>query len=86
MDLGHGEWRPHTLAKGLGCAPAIHAIWKPATDTVEVDIRHFNGVLENIVNDGQLQFGIVHIYDIFILAQACTASQIGRRLSASLFK
>ena len=33
-DLGHGEWRPHTLAKGLGCAPAI---WRLATDTVEVD-------------------------------------------------
>ena len=41
-----------------------------------------------IINDGQLglQFGIVHIYDIFIFAQACTASQKGRRLSASLFK
>ena len=83
MDLGHGEWRPHTLAKGLGCAPAI---WKPATDTVEVDIRHFNRVLENDIKNGQRQFGIVHIYAIFILAQACTASQIGRRLSASLFK
>ena len=22
-EIGHGEWRPHTLAKGLGCAPAI---------------------------------------------------------------
>ena len=65
-----------------GCAPAI---WKPATDTVEVDIRHFNRVLENDIKNGQRQFGIVQIYDI-ILAQACTASQIGRRLSASLFK
>ena len=81
--IGHGEWRPHTLAKGLGCAPAI---WRLATDTVEVDLRHFNRVLENDIKNGQLQFGIVHIYDIFILAQACTASQIGRRLSASLFK
>ena len=53
---------------------------------VEVDLRHLNNVIENNINDGQLQFGIVHIYDIFILAQACTASQIGRRLSASLFK
>ena len=41
---------------------------------------------EHNINDGQLQFGIVHIYDIFIIAQACTDSQIGRRLSASLFK
>ena len=57
-----------------------------ATDTVEEDLRHFNKVIENNINDGQLQFGIVHIYDIFILAQACTASQIGRRLSALLFK
>ena len=22
-EIGHGEWRPHTLAKDLGCAPAI---------------------------------------------------------------
>ena len=70
------------MAKGLKCALAI---WMLATDTVEVDLRHFNKVIENNINDSQLQFGIVHIYDIFILAQACTASQIGRRLSASLF-
>ena len=41
---------------------------------------------EHNINDGQLQFGIVLMYDIFLLAQACTASQKGRRLSASLFK
>ena len=67
------------LLRPGGCAPAI---WRLATDTVEVDLRHFSRVIRNNINDGQRQFGIVHIYDICILAQDCTASQIGRRLSA----
>ena len=69
-----GVWRPHALKQGV-CASNMEASHRHGGE-----VRHFNRVTANN-NDGQQQFGVVHMYDIFTLAQVCTVSQIGRRLT-----
>ena len=44
-----------------GVCTSNTAIWRLATDTVEVDLRYCNNVIEHNINDGQWQFGTVHI-------------------------